>query len=45
MPKEQFFKYITTRKVTFNDMNDEDVRFVLDQYCELDFYSASSLRQ
>jgi hypothetical protein len=25
--------------------NDDDVRFVLDQHAELDFYSASSLKQ
>jgi hypothetical protein len=26
-------------------MNDEEIRFVLDQHAELDFYNASSLRQ
>ena len=26
-------------------MNDEEIRFVLDQHAELDFYSGSSLKQ
>ena len=31
-------------QVTFS-LNDDDVSFVLDQHTELDFYSASSLKQ
>ena len=39
-----FQRYISGIKLIFNDIDDE-VRFVLDQYAELDFYSASSLKQ
>ena len=37
MPTRQFFSYI--------QLFDDEVRFVLDQHAELDFYSASSLKQ
>ena len=37
MPTQQFFSYI--------QRDDDEVRFVLDQHAELDFYSASSLKQ
>jgi len=42
MPSEQFFSYIMVR--TFW-RDDDDVRFVLDQQAELNFYSASPLKQ
>jgi hypothetical protein len=33
MPNEQFFSYIMTKKqAKFNEMNDDDVLFVLDQH-------------
>jgi hypothetical protein len=38
-PTQQFFSYIMARQV-----NDE-VLFLLDQHVELDFFSASSLKQ
>ena len=41
---EQFFSYIMAR-TSYIQWNDDDVRFVLDQHAELDFYSASSLNQ
>ena len=45
IPKEQFFSYmniiVRTSYIQWND----DVCFVLDQYTELDFYSAGSLKQ
>jgi hypothetical protein len=44
MPIQQFFNYIMARTSYFLWDVDE-VRFVLDQYAELDFYSASSLKQ
>jgi hypothetical protein len=37
LPTQQFFSYI--------QWDDDEVRFVLDQHAELDFYSASSLKQ
>jgi hypothetical protein len=45
-PNEQFFSYIMARTsyIQWND-DDDDVQFVLDQHAELDFYSASSLKQ
>ena len=44
MTIQQFFNYIMARTSYFQWDVDE-VRFVLDQYAELDFYSASSLKQ
>ena len=44
MPKEQLFKYIMAR-TSYIQWNDVDVRFVLDQHAEFDFYCASSLKQ
>ena len=44
MPTQQLFSYIMARTINFQWDNDE-VRFVLDQHAELDFYSATSLRQ
>ena len=43
-PIQLFFSYIMARKIYFQ-WNDDEVRFVLDQHAELDFYSASSLKQ
>ena len=45
MPIQQFFNYIMARTTYFQWDDDDEVRFVLDQYAELDFYSASSLKQ
>jgi transposase len=44
MPNEQFFSYVMAR-TSYIQWNDDDVRCVLDQHTELDFYSASSLKQ
>ena len=41
---EQFSSYIMAR-TSYIHCNDDDVHFVLDQHAELDFYSASSLKQ
>jgi len=41
-PTQQFISYIM--EVNFQ-WDDDEVRFVLDQHAELDFYSASSLKQ
>ena len=43
-PIQQLFSYIMARTVNFK-WDDDEVRFVLDQHAELDFYSASSLKQ
>jgi predicted alpha/beta hydrolase len=43
MPTQQFFSYIMVR--TSCEWDDDEVCFVLDQHAELDFYSASSLKQ
>ena len=43
-PNEQFFSYIMAWTSYFQ-WNDDDVRFVLDQHAELDYYSANSLKQ
>ena len=40
MPNEQFFSYVY---IIWWD--DDEVRFVLDQHTQLDFYSAGSLKQ
>jgi hypothetical protein len=49
---EQYFSHITATKSCItrwddddDDDDDDDVYFVLDQYAELDLYSASSLKQ
>ena len=44
-PFQQFISYIMTRTSYFQWDDDDEVCFVLDQYAELDFYSASSLKQ
>jgi hypothetical protein len=44
MPIQQFFRYIMARTSNYQWDADE-VHFVLDQHAELDFYSASSLKQ
>ena len=44
MPIQQFFSYIMARTSYFQ-WEDDEVRFVLDQHAELNFYSASSLKQ
>ena len=43
-PIHQFFSYIMARKKV-NFQWDDEVRFVLDKHAELNFYSASSLKQ
>jgi hypothetical protein len=42
-PNEQFCSHIMVRTSYFQ--RNDDVRFVLDQHAELDFYSSSSLKQ
>ena len=47
MPPQEFFSYklvLWSEQVNFQ-LEDDEVRFVLDQHAELDFYSASSLKQ
>jgi len=44
MPIQQFVSYIMAKHVIFQ-WDDDEIRFVLDQHAELDFYSASSLKQ
>ena len=44
MPNEKFLSYILGR-TSYIWWDDDDVYFVLDQYTQLDFYSASSLKQ
>jgi hypothetical protein len=39
------FSAISWREQANFQWNDDDVRFALDQYAELDLYSASSLKQ
>ena len=39
------FSAISWREQVNFQLNDDDVLFVLDQHAELDFYSASSLKQ
>jgi len=43
-PIQQFFSYIMAR-TSYYQWDDDEVRFILDQHAELDFYSASSLKQ
>jgi hypothetical protein len=43
-PNEQCFSYIMVW-TSYIQWNNGDVRFVLDQHAELDFYSARSLTQ
>ena len=43
-PNEQFPSYFMARTSYF-EWNDDEIRFVLDQHTELDFYNASSLKQ
>jgi hypothetical protein len=47
MKQNQFsnFSAITWREQVNFQWDDDDVRFVLDQHAELDFYSASLLKQ
>jgi hypothetical protein len=40
-----FQLYHGKNKLIFNVGDDDEIRFVLDQHAELDFYSASSLKQ
>ena len=44
-PTQQFFTYISWQEQVNFQCDDDEVRFVLDQYAELDFYIASSLKQ
>ena len=41
----RFQPYHGENKLYQGDDNDDNVRFVLDQYAEMDFYSANSLKQ
>ena len=43
-PTQQFFSYRWRERVNFQ-LDDDEVRFVLDQHAYFDFYSASSLQQ
>ena len=45
--KRQFSKFsaISRREPVIFQWDDDEVRFVLDQHAELDFYSASSLKR
>ena len=45
MPIQEFFSYISWREQVNFQSDDDEVRFVLDQHAELDFYSAGSLEQ
>jgi hypothetical protein len=44
MPIQKFFSYIMARTSYFQ-WDDDEFRFVLDQYADLDFYSAFTLKQ
>jgi len=44
MPNEQFFIYIMMR-TSYIRWDDKDVHFVIEQHAQLDFCSASSLKQ
>jgi len=44
-PTQQFIAAISWREHVNFQWDDDDVCFELDQYAELDFYSASSLKQ
>jgi hypothetical protein len=39
------FSAISWQVTFWRDVNDDDIHFVLDQYTDLDFYNASSLKQ
>ena len=39
------FQLYHMARTSYIQWNDDDVRFVLDQHAEFDFYSASSLKQ
>ena len=43
-PIQQFSAILSRERVNFQ-LDDDEVHFVLDQHAELDFYSASSLKQ
>jgi len=45
MPIQQFVTAISWREQVNIQWYDDEFRFVLDQHAELDFYSASSLKQ
>jgi hypothetical protein len=44
-PIHQFFQLYHSENRLFFQWDDDEVHFVLDQHAELDFYSASSLKQ
>ena len=44
-PTQHFFRSISWREQANIQWDDDEVRFALDQRAELDFYSASSLKQ
>ena len=44
-PNQQFFSYVSWQEQVNFQWDDDEVRFVLDQHVELDFYIASSLKQ
>jgi hypothetical protein len=41
----QYFSAISWREQVNIKWDDDEVRFILDQHAELDFYNASSLKQ
>ena len=45
MPNQKFFSYVSWQEQVNFQWDDDEVRFVLDQHAELDFYIASSLKQ
>ena len=44
MPNEQFFGYFMAG-TSYIRLDDNDIRFVLDQYSQLDFYTVNPLKQ
>ena len=44
-PNQHFFSYVSWQEQVNFQWDDDEVRFVLDQHVELDFYIASSLKQ
>jgi hypothetical protein len=45
MPTLQFISNIMAKKSYVSQWDDDEVRFVLDRHTELDFHSASTLKQ
>jgi hypothetical protein len=44
-PNQQFFSSVSWQEQVNFQWDDDEVRFVLDQHAELDFFIASSLKQ